>query len=186
MNEYEWKQAESNRKVIRISLLIGLATVIVGGLITFLVVKYDLDAAPPTTTSAPPAPVGETNCPDHFRDLALDGNQQASCWCDGPTARLGVAFGTAQYADNSTPCTAAIHSGAISRYGTGRITAQRTPGCPAYAASTYFDFSSASLATRAAIDGSSYIVVGYAAPSCSQSFADSPKAEAALRGAAPR
>ncbi|MFT3691857.1 MAG: LCCL domain-containing protein [Kofleriaceae bacterium] len=129
---------------------------------------YIADDAPTPHAQPPKAPKGETNCPLDFSTLAFD-DHEATCWCDGDFASTEVAIGTAQYHQLSNPCAAAIHAGALSRYGSGRVTFATAPGCAAYTATEFNRQRSMSLqesdATRP-----SYIVVGHGHPGCSQSF----------------
>ena len=130
-------------------------------------VLYIADAAETPHSKPPAAPKGETNCPFEFSSLTF-GDKTATCWCNGDYASTEVAIGTAQYHELSDPCAAAIHAGALSRYGANRVTFEKTAGCAAYTATNFNRMTSISMQSDS--QRPSYIVSGHGHSGCSQSF----------------
>ncbi len=176
---YQRKQRAENRQIIKI----------VGGLVAFVVVGtfvlYKLDPymydTTPSSNVAHVAPRGEVDCPDDFAHVNAKPGAVTTCWCDGPTADHGIATGTNQYDVYSTPCTAAIHAGAITSLSDPqRVTFRFIRGCRQYIG-TRFN-------ARKSYDGDnpfqpmnpSFIVVGHGTDSCSQSFNEPVPAEAPI------
>ncbi|CAN5231472.1 hypothetical protein BH11MYX1_BH11MYX1_39960 [soil metagenome] len=132
-------------------------------------VMYIADAEPTPHAKPRAAPAGDTNCPYHMSELALD-DGVATCWCDGDYASTEPAIGTAQYHADSDPCGAAIHAGALSRYGSNRVTFRRTPGCAAYTSTRFNEKTSMAMQQQGDSKQPSYVVVGHGSADCSQSF----------------
>ena len=175
---YQRKRRAENRWVIKI--VIGVFALC--GLATFVVMHWhldDMDDAASPSEVARVAPAGEVDCPRDFADLAASPGQVVSCWCDGPAADHGIATGTNQYNVFSTPCTAAIHAGALTRLSAPtRVTFRFTRGCRQYRGSTFnykksYDGDNAFKPMKP-----SFIVVGHGTDGCSQSFNDDVPAEA--------
>jgi hypothetical protein len=73
-------------------------------------------------------------CPDRFNELADYKDGELSCVCDEDHAG-GAVYGTGIYTEDSSPCAAAIHAGAIAKADGGTIAMKYAKGCSSYAGS---------------------------------------------------
>lgn len=177
---YQRKQRAANRQVIKI--VGGLVAFVVVG--TFVMSEVDdyIDAnTPPTSHVAHVAPPGEVDCPDNFASVGARPGSVTTCWCDGPAADHGIATGTNQYDVYSTPCTAAIHAGAINSLSDPqRVTFRFIRGCRQYIGTRFNDKKSYDGDNGFQPMNPSFIVVGHGTDSCSQSFNEPVPAEAPI------
>jgi hypothetical protein len=123
--------------------------------------------------SCPPCTTWYTNAAA-FR--GMDGTHQ-QFHCPAPGAASTV-WGTDTYTDDSSVCTAAVHSGLITLAAGGDVTIEIRPGQAAYVASTRGGVTSASYGTW----GGSYVFFPLRVPNCGNLMVDGDETDADCGG----